>query len=263
MGRLCVCMTVCLLLAAGWASAQPEGTRLDFAPPDGFWDTTFDGTAWDPPITKMPPVGTLVDGTGDDNADADLIDRNNNGVSDAVAAIDTDEVLMELEEPVIPVGPRMGTTLDYEGDGVPEHTYDGAAWNPPIAQQPPVGTMVDLEGDGPPEARFADLNGNGVADAVVDIGTGKVLMELEEPVIPVGPRMGTTLDYEGDGVSEHTYDGAAWNPPIAQQPPVGTMVDLEGDGPPEARFADLNGNGVADAVVDIETGDVLMELEER
>ena len=102
-----------------------------------------------------------------------------------------------------------------------------------------------------------------MADAVVDIGTGKVLMELEEPVIPVGPRMGTTLDYEGDGVSEHTYDGAAWNPPIAQQPPVGTMVDLEGDGPPEARFADLNGNGVADAVVDIETGDVLMELEER
>jgi hypothetical protein len=201
-------------MAAGWSFAQPAGTQLDFAPPDGVWDTTFDGTSWDPPMTEMPPVGTLVDGTGDGNADADLIDRNGNGVSDAVADIDTGAILMEIEEPVIPVGPRPGTTLDFDGDGVPENTYDGESWNPPILQTPPVGTRVDMEGDGIVDANLIDRNNNGIADAVADADTGAILMELEEQGGDGPPDggipAGTQLDFAPpDGVWDTTFDGTS------------------------------------------------------
>ncbi|MDD5555792.1 MAG: hypothetical protein PHN82_00930 [bacterium] len=258
MRTVILCAAVCLFLPAAFASAQPAGTRIDFAPPDGEWDATYDGAAWNPPITRMPPVGTVVDADGDGVVDAVLIDRNGNGVADAVADVETGAVLMELEEPAGAgeVGPRAGTRIDFAPpDGEWDATYDGAAWNPPITRMPPVGTVVDADGDGVVDAVLIDRNGNGVADAVADAETGAVLMELEEPAGAGGPPdgappVGTRLDLgpNPDGEWDTTWDGARWNPPLQGMPPAGTLADLDGDGVPDAVLVDQDGDGVADGV---------------
>ena len=62
----------------------PVGTKLD-TNADGVWDHTYLGNnEWDPPMTGMPPPGTLVDMNGDNAADAILVDQNGNGLVDGI-----------------------------------------------------------------------------------------------------------------------------------------------------------------------------------
>ena len=71
-------------LALGITIGQNVGTKLD-TNADGTWDHTYLGNdQWDPPMTGMPPPGTLMDMNGDDVADAVLVDQNGNGVVDGI-----------------------------------------------------------------------------------------------------------------------------------------------------------------------------------
>lgn len=73
-------------LSVSFASddGPPVGTQLD-TDADGVWDQTYLGDGdWDPPLTEMPPPGTLVDLDGDDVADGVLVDQDSDGEIDGL-----------------------------------------------------------------------------------------------------------------------------------------------------------------------------------
>jgi len=71
-------------IGKGGGDGPPVGTKLD-TNADGVWDHTYLGNdQWDPPLTGMPPPGTLVDMNGDNTADAVLVDQNGNGLVDGI-----------------------------------------------------------------------------------------------------------------------------------------------------------------------------------
>jgi hypothetical protein len=52
---------------------------------DGDWDMTYLGNGqWDPPMTSMPAVGSLIDFDSNNTVDAILVDQNGDGISDGV-----------------------------------------------------------------------------------------------------------------------------------------------------------------------------------
>ncbi|MDP2989043.1 MAG: hypothetical protein Q8O57_00555, partial [Kiritimatiellota bacterium] len=154
----------------------PVGRKLD-TNADGIWDHTYMGhDLWDPPMTGMPPPGSLVDMNGDNVADAILVDQNGNGLIDGIDIGMDGTVDGQITEQSGggggggDDGPPVGTKLDTNADGTWDHTYLGNdLWDPPLTSMPPPGTLVDMNGDNVADAVLVDQNGNGIIDGI-DIG---------------------------------------------------------------------------------------------
>ncbi|MBI2441278.1 MAG: hypothetical protein HYV35_07910 [Lentisphaerae bacterium] len=253
------------------------GTQLD-TDADGTWDyVMLEDGSWDPPLTSMPPPGTLVDMDGDDVADSELVDQNGNGTIDGVDIGRDGTVDMPIEEGDGGGGgdgdddggggggPGAGTQLDTDADGTWDHVMqENGDFDPPLMEIPPPGTLVDYDGDNVADAVLVDQDGDGVIDGLdtgmdgtvdipIDVGDGGDGDgddgDGDGGDGDDGPGAGTQLDTDADGTWDYVMlEDGSWDPDLTSMPPPGTLVDMDGDDVADAVLVDENGNGIIDGI---------------